>query len=90
MSNLLRNKSISATTQNDLNSINFIDVYANSTMNQWVNMSHKSNTCDKFMLSYEMSSYLSNSFVEIKNDDFNFDKFIKHCKMIGHESNQDI
>lgn len=33
---------------------------------------------------------LSNSFIEIKNNDFNFDKFIKNYKVINHRSNQDV
>lgn len=67
-----------------------MSVYANSAMNLWANMSHKSNTCDESVLSHEMSSYLSNSFVETENDDLNFDKFIKNYEAISHESSQDI
>lgn len=84
------NKSVSATTQNDPNSINFMSVYANSAVNPWANMSHESNTCDESMLCHEMSSYLSNSLVETENNDFNFDKFIKDCEAISHKSSQDV
>ncbi len=37
-----------------------------------------------------MSLYLSNSFIEIENNNFNFNKFIKDCEMISHQSSQDI
>lgn len=53
-------------------------------------MSHELNTCDKSMLCYEMSSYLSNLFVERKNNDLNYDKFINDCEVITHEASQDI
>lgn len=53
-------------------------------------MSYKLNTYDESILSYEMSSYLSNSFVKIENDDLNFDKVIKHCEAINYESSQDV
>lgn len=78
------NKSISAITQNDPNSINFMSVYANSIINPYVNICSKSNTCDEFMLSHKIFFYQSNSFVEIKKDDFNFNKFIKDCEAINH------
>lgn len=51
-------------------------------------MSQKSNTCDESMLSYEMFSYLSDFFVETENNDLNFDKFIRDCKMISPKSCQ--
>lgn len=53
-------------------------------------MSHKSNNCDEFMLSYEISFYLSNSFDEIENDDFKFDKVIKNSEVISYEFSQAI
>lgn len=53
-------------------------------------MSHNSNTCDESMLSYEMSLYSSNSFVETENDDLDFDRFIMDCKAISHESSQKV
>lgn len=49
-----------------------------------VNMSYKLNAYDKLILSYKISLYLSNSFIEIENNDFNFDKFIKDYKIISH------
>lgn len=55
-------------------------------MNLWVNMSYKSKTCDESMLSYKMSYYLSNSFIERKNDDLNFKKVIKDYEAICHKS----
>lgn len=67
-----------------------MNVYANSVINLWANMSHKSNICDESMLSHKMSSYISNSFIEIKNNNLNFDKFIKNYEVISHESSQNI
>lgn len=53
-------------------------------------MSRKSNTFNEFILSYEISLYLSNFFVGIENNDLNFDKFIKNCKTNSYKFNENV
>lgn len=53
-------------------------------------MSHQSDTCDKSILSHEITFYLSNSFVKTKNEDLNFYKCIKDYNLISHEFSQDV
>lgn len=67
-----------------------MSVYANSAMNPWANMSYKSNTCDESILSHKMFLYLSNSFIEIENNNLDFDKFIMDFQVISHESGQNV
>ena len=45
-----------------------------------------SNICDNFIFSYEMSAYIFNFYIEIKNNDLTFDKFIKNYEAISHKS----
>lgn len=53
-------------------------------------MRYKFNTCDKSILFHQMFLYLSNFFIEIEANDFNFNNFIKYYKANNHESNQEI
>lgn len=65
-------------------------------------MSHNLNTYDESILFHEMFSFLSNScylsnflylfnsFIEIENNDFNFNMFIKDCKAVSYGFSQDI
>lgn len=75
-----------AILQNDPNTINFMNVYANSAINQWVNISYECNTCNKSILSNNRFFNLSDFFAETKNNNLNFDKFIMNCKAISYKS----
>lgn len=57
--------------------------YTKLVINLWVNMSHKSNICNKFILFFEMFFYIFNSLIEIKNDNFNYNKLIKDYEAIN-------
>ncbi len=59
-------------------------------MNTWAKISHKSNTCDEFMLFHEIFLYSFNCFIETKNNDLDFDKFIMDYEAISHISRQDV
>lgn len=53
-------------------------------------MSYKSNTYHQFMLSYKIFLYLSSFFVKIKNNNFNFNSFIKDCEANSHKFSQNL
>lgn len=67
-----------------------MSIYANFMINSWPNISHKSNIDDESILSYKMFSYWSNFFIKTKNDDLNFDKFIKDYEAINNKSSHNI
>lgn len=49
-----------------------------------------SNINDEFILSYKMSFYILNFFVEIKNNNLNFNMFIKNYEIISHKFSQNV
>lgn len=67
-----------------------MSIYANSAINPWANMSHKSNICDESMFSHKIFLYLSNFFVKTENNNLDFNKFIIDYEVISHESSQDV
>lgn len=85
---LVRNKLILATTQYHADSMNFMSGYINFTRNLWPNISHSLKVYHKFILSYKISLYLYNSFVETKNNNFNFNKYIKNSDVNNYKSSQ--
>lgn len=42
------------------------------------------------MLSYEMSLYQSNTFIETENNYLNFDSFLQDCEVNSHKFNKEV